>query len=338
VHPNTFALHKQFVCFTPVFSPISMLWLRAEHDSDIGVKDLKHSSREELACLSIMKILAAAGAKLDSEAIVHLHESKHVTLLHIAADYACLHQGRAFRYRKGFFLQVAQLLADNLTPSESAFLFEKKCKIYGGDAMTVSTAFIYINICLSFTQVKQLLESKSLPPKLKTSCIASLLSIFSLSPADESQNFHDAVSNLSSRDTVSAAPSITRRGRPAKLNQFLPQKKQLPRSRLRMNSDASSNVFSPLGHSDAVSMLQMSAMSSLSDSDSESGFVSGLEDASAQKRGCAVHASSSNRALNSTSSIVASQDCEIFLASCDRIHSQCKLVCTRKFFSLFLRL
>jgi hypothetical protein len=136
VHPNTFAQHAQFISFTPVFSAISVLWLRAEHNSEHGVKDFDLRQQEQ-SCLSIMKTLAAAGAKLDFEIEVHLHDVKCVTLLHIAADYACLLHGKKFRERQGFLLRVAQLLADNLNPSECALLFRRRCKVDGRDAVSV---------------------------------------------------------------------------------------------------------------------------------------------------------------------------------------------------------
>ena len=136
VLPDTFALHKQFVSFTPVFSAISVLWLRAEHDSETGVKEAKYS-REEQSCLSIMKALAAAGAKLDSEIEVRLNEIKQVTLLHIAADYACLQHGRAFLQRQDFFLQVARLLAEYLNPAEAASLLRRRCRVDGREAVSV---------------------------------------------------------------------------------------------------------------------------------------------------------------------------------------------------------
>ena len=136
VHPDTVAEHAQFISFTPVFSAISVLWLRAEHNSEHGVQDFDLNQQEQ-SCLSIMKTLAATGAKLDLEVEVHLRDVKCVTLLHIAADYACLLQGKVFQERLDFLLQVAQLLADNLNPSECASLFRRRCKVDGRDAVSV---------------------------------------------------------------------------------------------------------------------------------------------------------------------------------------------------------
>ena len=136
VHLDTFAVHAQFISFTPVFSAISVLWLRAEQGSE-NVANKAQTIQEEQLCLSIMKALAAAGAKLDSEIEVRLNEVKQVTLLHIAADYACLQHGRAFQQRQDFLLQVARLLADNLKPSEAASLLRRRCKVNGQEALSV---------------------------------------------------------------------------------------------------------------------------------------------------------------------------------------------------------
>jgi hypothetical protein len=143
LHPDTFALHAQFLSFTPVFSAISVLWLRAEYNSEHGLKNINFSLLEH-SCLSVMKVLADAGARLDFEAEVHLRDKKCVTLLHIAADYACLVNGRFFQQRQSFLLRVAQLLLDYLNPAQCVSLFNRKCKVNGEDAVSVGCTIFHL--------------------------------------------------------------------------------------------------------------------------------------------------------------------------------------------------
>jgi hypothetical protein len=138
---DAFAQHHKFISFTPIFSGISLMWLRSEGDSVNGLK-WTNSKNEEHMVLSIMKKFASAGAKLDGEVEFHLNCIRQATLLHIAADYACLFKGRCFRQRQLFFLSVAQILAENLKPSEFALLFRKKCKVDGQSAVSVCCAVI----------------------------------------------------------------------------------------------------------------------------------------------------------------------------------------------------
>ncbi len=138
VHPDTFATNINFSSFTPVFSGITSLWLLAKLASESGAKEVRNHEGEQ-SCLNVIRILAAAGATLDSDVTVSLsgHSGMHVTLLLIAADYACLYHGGAFKRRQTFLLEVARILADNLYPSARAMLFLRRCKVDGHNAVSV---------------------------------------------------------------------------------------------------------------------------------------------------------------------------------------------------------
>ena len=139
VHPDTFATNINFSSFTPVFSGITSLWLIAKLASESGAKEVRNHEGEQ-SCLNVIRILAAAGATLDSDVTVSLsgHSGMHVTILLIAADYACLFHGAAFfKRRQTFLLEVARILADNLGPSARASLFLRRCKVDGHNAVSV---------------------------------------------------------------------------------------------------------------------------------------------------------------------------------------------------------
>jgi hypothetical protein len=131
--------------FTPVFSAISAVWLTAEQESQRSGKEQRNYEDERL-CLAVMRILAAAGATLDFEAkiCVPSHFERRATLLHIAAMYACLYHGRAFKRRQAFLLEVAQVLADNLAPSACAALFWRRCKVDGQNAVSVCLRSVFV--------------------------------------------------------------------------------------------------------------------------------------------------------------------------------------------------
>jgi hypothetical protein len=197
-------------------------------------------------------------------------------------------------------------------------------------------------------QVKELLESKPLPPKVKTGCIASLLSIFSHCTGDQS---HDATAVTLSLKDAGPAPSVqARKGRlaRARVDPFtgskpFSEKKLLPRSRLRAHSDASSSLglFPPSEPAGSERVTKIHAVSSCSESDSESGFASFCDDVPATKRNSlrretsSILASKPNSSALLMPSVGIIQECETFLASCNRIHAQCKLVRTPRFFFIF---
>jgi hypothetical protein len=140
VHPDIVATNSNFSSFTPVFSAISSLWLIEKLSSERGEKELRDHEGERL-CLNVIRMLAAAGATLNSDVTVSIpglgHNGMHVTLLLIAADYACLYHGGAFKRRQTFLLEVARILADNLLPTERAMLFWRRCKVDGHNAVSV---------------------------------------------------------------------------------------------------------------------------------------------------------------------------------------------------------
>jgi hypothetical protein len=118
--------------FTPIFSGISSLWLAALAGHEKGEKEQRDFEKEQ-SCLSVMQIFAHFGAALDSEVKIHLsNDARHqFTLLHAAAAYSCLYGGRAFKQRQSFLLDVAQILANNMAPSERTLFFWKMCKVEG---------------------------------------------------------------------------------------------------------------------------------------------------------------------------------------------------------------
>jgi hypothetical protein len=183
---------------------------------------------------------------------------------------------------------------------------------------------------LLILQVQELLESKPLPPKLRINCITALLSIFSLfNNGDQSD---DAASRLVPRNVVVAQ---ARKGRIAAGServdgpQTVSEKKLLPRSRRRIQSEstASLGLFSCEAAGSDNATRKRAVVSSCSCSDSDTGFLSGLEDSPSTKRSCLQHATRSVVSKPCTAgTAISSQDCDTFLASCERIHIQCKLV------------
>ncbi len=184
-------------------------------------------------------------------------------------------------------------------------------------------------------QVKELLESKSLPSDLRSSCIASLLAIYFKCVGVHFQDF-PATSTPLPKDGLApqTQKNITHQGRTGArfeadtLAKKVAESKMIPRSRRRSQSDFSSYPgFIP---SDPVSerMAQTSATSPCSDSDSESCVLSGHEDTPVTKRSLWPHATRSSVAAKpgTAAGLISSQQCDVFLTSCDQIHVQCKLV------------
>jgi hypothetical protein len=181
-------------------------------------------------------------------------------------------------------------------------------------------------------QVQELLECKPLPPKLRVNCITSLLSIFSISLSNNGDQPDDATSRLVPRNAVVAQ---ARKGRIAAGServdgsQNLSEKKLLPRSRRRIQpeSSASSGLFSSEAAVSESTMRRKRpcVSSSCSSSDSDSGFLSGHEDIPLTMRSCLQHSTVASKPC-AAGTAISSQDCDTFLASCDKIHVQCKLV------------
>ncbi len=338
---DALAEHHKFISFTPIFSGISLMWLRSEGDSDNGLKVPKRGLQrtEEQMCFSIINKLACAGAKLDGEVVLHLSCIRHATLLHIAADYACLFNGRVFQYRVPFLLSVAHLLAKHLKPSEFAALFRKKCKVDGESAVTVCLFLVFSDntrllLCL---QVKELLESKRLPIQFQSSCIASLLSVYSKCVGEQ---FQDVPATFVPKDAALVAVPQTQRNitpksrtearlEVAALPKSFVESKLIPRSRRRSQSDFSSYPgFIPSDATISQRMAQTGTTSPCSDSDSEYRVLSGQEDIPVTKRSWFPHATRSSVAAKpgTAAGLISSQQCDVFLTSCDQIHVQCKLV------------
>lgn len=161
---DALAEHHKFISFTPVFSGISLMWLRSEGDSENGIKVPKKGlqKKEEQMCFSVLKKLACAGAKLDGQVTFHLNRIREATLLHIAADYACLFNGRVFQQRYPFFLSVAHLLAQHLKPSEFAALFRNKCKVDGETAVSVCWCFLTTHVSYFVCRLKNCWNPRSI--------------------------------------------------------------------------------------------------------------------------------------------------------------------------------
>ena len=190
-------------------------------------------------------------------------------------------------------------------------------------------------LCL---QVKELLESKKhLPIQFQSSCIASLLSIYSNCVGEQ---YQDVAATAVPRDAgFLAVPqtqkNITPKSRTearlegAALPKSFVDSKLIPRSRRRSQSDFSSYPgFIPSDATISQRMAQTGATSPCSDSDSECCVLSGQEDIPVTKRSWFPHATRSSVAAKpgTAAGLISSQQCDVFLTSCDQIHVQCKLV------------
>jgi hypothetical protein len=199
--------------------------------------------------------------------------------------------------------------------------------------------------CSQVLQVKEFIESKSLPAKLKASCISSLCHILGIDVGSH----HDTTATV---PTVAdpLPPAQPRKGRPGvkidsvTMSKDSAESRIIPSARRRAQSDDSlSFPFSSSAVNKFGRVIELNRMSSCSESDSESGFVSGLNLTQDSTRSSLVHAtrsiaSSKVASKPGSAAAIPSRDCDVFLASCNAVHIQCKLVCTHFFPSIVLKL
>jgi hypothetical protein len=121
-----------------------------------------------------------------------------------------------------------------------------------------------------------------------------------------------------------------RKGRPPSGLELVPvsgsknlSEKKLPQPRKRLRSDSSTS-FGLFSSSDRA--MKLGAVSSCSDSDCDSGFFSGNEDTPLTKLGWSWRPYDSKPCA--AAGAIPSHDCATFMASCDRLQTQCKLVRT----------
>ena len=147
-------------------------------------------------------------------------------------------------------------------------------------------------------------------------------------PCDAAPSFHTA-------PLIQPKNGQARKGRPSaglvlepvSGSKNLSEKKLLPQPRKRQRCDSSTS-FGLFSSSDRAIKLSAISSCSDSDSDSDSGFFSGHEDTPLTKRGVVISTRPHGSKPCAAASAIPSHDCDTFMASCDRLHTQCKLVRT----------
>jgi hypothetical protein len=198
--------------------------------------------------------------------------------------------------------------------------------------------------CSQVLQVKEFMESKPLPAKLKASCISSMCQILGLDVGS-----HQDATAIVPTVAEPRPPAKTRKGRPgvkidsANMSKESAESRIIPRMRRRAQSDDSlSFAFLSSAGNKFGRVIELNGMSSRSESDSESGVVSGPNPSHDFTRTCFVRAtrsiaSSKVASKPGSAAAIPGRDCDVFLASCNGVHIQCKLVCTH-FPSIVLKL
>jgi hypothetical protein len=143
----------------------------------------------------------------------------------------------------------------------------------------------------------------------------------------------DATPSFDTAPLMEPKNGQARKGRPSSGLVLVPvsgsknlSEKKLPQPRKRLRSDSSTS-FALFSSSDRAMKLSAISSCSDSDSDSDSGFFSGHEDTPLTKRGVVISTRLGSKPCAAAGAI-PSHDCDTFMASCDRLHTQCKLVRT----------